>query len=233
MKIAICDDSKSILEYMSEKIKGIFFQQKYNVSIKNFDNSKELVKCLNHEFFDVIFLDVDMPNFSGFDVAKKMQASAAVSTIIFVSNLEESVYESLQFRPFRFIRKSHFKEEITSVIEALLKALAYPSEYVILSLSNEQIRLYPHKIKYIECNDKTLKIVSNLEIIKLRYRLRDIETLLKEYGFIRIHKGYLVNSKYIYRIIKSGEIILESGEKLPISKRRVKEVYEELGRLMV
>lgn len=232
MKIAICDDSKRILEYMSEEIKGIFFEQKCNVSIKNFDNSKDLINCLNQEFFDVIFLDVDMPNFSGFDVAKKIQDSAAVCTIIFVSNLEESVYESLQFRPFRFIRKSHFKEEINNVIKALVKTLSAPSEYIILSLSNEQIRLHPQKIKYIECNDKTLKIVSNLETIKLRYRLKDIENLLKDYGFIRIHKGYLVNSNYIYRILRNREIILESGEKLPVSKRRVREVFEDLGRLM-
>lgn len=233
MKIAICDDSKTTLEYVSEKIKDIFYKKKYKVSIQVFDKSKDLIKCLKDEFFDVVFLDIDMPNFSGFDIAKKVQVSVSESIIVFFSNLEEKVYESLQFRPFRFIRKSHFDQEINDVIEALIKTLICSNEYIKISLSKEQIKLYPHKIIYIECNDKTLKIVSNGEIIELRYRLRDMEVLLNEYGFIRIHKGYLVNSKYIYRINKSGEIILESGEKLPVSKRRVRGVFEELGRVMV
>lgn len=233
MKIAICDDSRIILEYMSEKIKTIFYQKKYNVSIVSFNNSKDLIKSLRNEFFDVIFLDIDMPGFNGFEVAKKIKDSVAASSIIFISNLEGSVYESIQFNPFRFIRKSHFEEEIYDAIDALIKNLECLNKNLIISLPNEKIKLYPHKIIYIECNDKILKVVSNSEIIELRYKLKDIETLLEKYGFIRIHKGYLVNSKYIYRINKAGEITLESGEKLLVSKRRIKEVFEKIGRVLI
>ena len=233
MKIAICDDSKIILEYMSEKIKDIFHKQKCNASIEKFNNGKDLVKVLTNEYFDVIFLDIDMPNINGFDIAKKIQASATSINIIFISNLEGSVYESLKFRPFRFIRKSHFDEEIYSVIEDLMKTVIDSNENIVISLPNKKIRLFPNKIVYIECNDKILKIVSHLEIIELRYKLKDIEVKLEQYGFIRIHKGYLVNSKYIYRINKSGEIILESGERLPVSKRRIKEVFDKLERMVI
>lgn len=233
MKIAICDDSKIILEYMSEKIKAIFNNKKCNVKIEKFDNGKDLIKTILNDHFDVIFLDIDMPNISGFDIARKIQYSATAIPIIFISNLEDSVYESLKFRPFRFIRKSHFEEEINDVIEDIMKMLVYPNENIIISLSNEKIRLYPNRIIYIECNDKILKIISHSEIIKIRYRLKDIEIELEKYGFIRIHKGYLVNSKYIYRINKSGEIILESGERLPVSKRRIKEVFIKLERMVM
>lgn len=233
MKIAICDDCSIILEYMSEKIKIIFNNKKYNIIIEKFNNGKDLIKALTNEYFDIIFLDIDMPNTSGFDVARKIQDSAVVIPIIFISNLEGSVYESLKFSPFRFIRKSHFEEEIYNVIEDIMKTLVYPNENIIISLSNEKIRLYPNRIIYIECNDKILKIISNSEIIEIRYKLKDIEIKLEKYGFIRIHKGYLVNSKYIYRINKSGEIILESGERLPVSKRRIKEVFHKLERIMI
>lgn len=233
MKIAICDDSNIILEYMSEKIKDIFREKKCNVSIEKFNNGKDLIKNLTNEFFDVIFLDIDMPNLNGFDIAKKIQSSAISSNIIFISNLEGSVYESLKFRPFRFIRKSHFDKEIYSAIEDLMKTLICSNENIIISLSNEKIRLYPNKIIYIECNDKILKIISHSEVLELRYRLKDIEIHLEKYGFIRIHKGYLVNSKYIYRINKKGEIILESGERLPVSKRRIREVFEKLEKMVI
>lgn len=233
MKIAICDDSRIILEYMSEKIKGIFNNKKHNAIIEKFDNGKDLIKAISNNHFDAIFLDIDMPQISGFDIARKIQSSANVIPIIFISNLEDKVYESLKFRPFRFIRKSQFEGEINDVIEDIIKILVYPNENIIISLGNQKIRLYPNRIIYIECNDKILKIISNSETIEIRYRLKDIEIQLEKYGFIRIHKGYIVNSKYIYRINKSGEVILESGERLPVSKRRIKEVFSKLERMVV
>lgn len=232
MKIAICDDSRMTLEYMSEKIRNVFRQQKYSVSIETFDNSEVFMKYIGYEFYDVIFLDVDMPNFSGFDIAKKLQVCAIASMIIFISNLEESVYESLQFRPFRFIRKSQFEKEIYDVIKALMKTLMYSKEHITITASNQQIRLDPNKIIYVECMDKTLKVVSQSEVMELRYRLGDMESLLKEYGFIRIHKGYLVNYRCIASIKRNCEIVLESGERLPVSRKRVKEVFQEFGRLV-
>lgn len=232
MKIAICDDSRVTLEYMSEKIRNVLLQQKYSASIETFDNSEVFMKCIGYEFYDVIFLDVDMPNFSGFDIAKKLQVCAIVSMIIFISNLEESVYESLQFRPFRFIRKSQFEKEIYGVTEALIKALIYSKEHITITASNQQIRLDPNKIIYVECIDKTLKVVSQSKVMEFRYRLGDMESLLKEYGFIRIHKGYLVNYRCIASIKRNCEIVLESGERLPMSRKRVKEVFQEFARLV-
>lgn len=228
MNIAICDDSKMILEYMSEEINRILRDKKHNAIVQKFYNSKDLIRTMTNEKFDVIFLDIDMPDVSGFEIAKIIQNSANAIPIIFVSNLDEIVYESFKFSPFRFIRKSHFDEEIDAVMEDIIKILVHPNENIIISLANEKLRLYPNKIIYIECNDKILKIISNSEVIKIRYKLKDIEIELEKYGFIRIHKGYLVNSKYIYRINKTGEIILESGERLPVSKRRIKEVFTKL-----
>lgn len=233
MNIAICDDSKIILEYMSEEINHILKNKKHNAIVQKFYSGRDLIRAITNEKFDVVFLDIDMPEMSGFEIAKKIQSFANVIPIVFVSNLDNRVYESFKFSPFRFIRKSHFDEEINSVIEDILNILIHPNENIIISLSNEKIRLYPNKIIYIECNDKILKIVSHSEIVEIRYRLKDIEYELEKYGFIRIHKGYLVNIKYIYRINKTGEIILESGERLPVSKRRIKEVFSKLEEMVL
>ena len=63
-------------------------------------------------------------------------------------------------------------------------------------------------------------------------RMDHLEKVLQEHGFLRIHKGYLVNYRYITRLDK-GEATLADGKRIPISRRRAKEIrqqYLQLGK---
>lgn len=235
MHVAVCDDEKKILEYLSERIKEAFELQKFAASIDSFQDSAVFLKQLQNTTYDVIFLDIDMPGINGFDIGEYLVSCAHESIILFVSNKEETVYESLKFRPFRFIRKNCFEQEIDEAVKALIVELCSSKDHIVLSNGNRQIRIAPNRIRYVESNNKTLKIVSQTDTIELRYRMMDIEEKLRGYGFIRIHKGYLVNYRYISSIKNVGnnyEIVLETGENLPVSRNRANQVFEEFGRLV-
>ena len=199
MKIAVCDDEKRILAYIADRVKESFDQQKMAVTIDTFGNSADFVTKLETDFYDAVFLDIDMPQVSGFDSSRYLCRSTHECLIIFVSNKEDTVYESFQFQPFRFIRKSCFEQEIDETVRALATELCSSKDNIVLYNGNYQLRIAPSRIKYIECNNKTLKIVSPTDTTELRYRMMDIEEKLQGYGFIRIHKGYLVNYRYINR----------------------------------
>ena len=100
----------------------------------------------------------------------------------------------------------------------------------MLTINKTFVSLDPFKIIYVECTNKTLSIVMENEKLEITYKLTDLEEMLKGYGFIRIHKGYLVNYRYIFSI-ERGEVILDIGERLPVSKYRISEVKEEFRRL--
>lgn len=230
--IAVCDDEEVILKFISKEIQLLFHKYNQDVLIEQFQNGKSLLDyILSGHHYDVLFLDVDMPSLSGIEIGKQLRLQADSCTIVFISNHDEFVFDSFRVNPFRYIRKSNFKNEIKDTIFDLNKELLVTNRLIKIHTQNNHVCLNPRNIIYIECNDKILKIVTNDKPIFMRYKLSDIQQELKEYGFIRIHKGYLVNFRYILSIEKN-DVVLDSGEKLPISKYRVKDVINEFGRLI-
>ena len=117
VKIALVDDDAFILDRIQELIEDT---ADLDLHIDKYSDSIEFYNSEHKTEYDVVFLDIDMPNMSGFDLADTLKLLKKSMTIIFVSNLEHLVYESLQFKPFRFVRKSFLKDDVTSAIRAYL-----------------------------------------------------------------------------------------------------------------
>lgn len=75
IRIAICDDNKSTLVQLEKYIDNGFRQYTTDISISSFDNGQLLLTANNREKFDVLFLDIDMPKITGFDIAKSLRKS--------------------------------------------------------------------------------------------------------------------------------------------------------------
>lgn len=230
--IAVCDDEEIILGYMAKKIQLAFQSHKQDSTIDQYHSSEELLYCIaSGHHYDVLFLDVDMPSLSGIEIGKQLRAKADNCVIVFISNFDRFVFDSFQVLPFRYIRKSNFNGEIEETINALTKELSYRSYSVTIHSQNSHLVLKPQNIIYVECNNKILKIVTTKQPIYIRYKLSDLQKQLTNYGFIRIHKGYLINCRYVSSI-EGMDLVLESGDKLPISKYRMKDVIDELESLI-
>lgn len=172
-----------------------------------------------------------MPNLNGIELGKQLRKIADNVLIVFVSSHEELVFESFQVTPFRFIRKGHFYQDLEECIPAIITELEKRQTELQIDNGKEVYRIAPYKILYIESSDKIQKLFTLQGVMEIRYKLKDLETLLADYGFIRIHKGYLVNARFISRVNKR-EVILNTGESIPMSKYRVEQVLEELEQVI-
>ena len=105
-------------------------------------------------------------------------------------------------QPFRFIRKSHFQSDLSEALEKYLRQNETEKEDRILTLEiqNEIYRFSIHDIMYIQSKDNYLDIVTDKNHVLIRYKISDMERLLESYQFLRIHKSYLVNYRYIYTL---------------------------------
>jgi DNA-binding LytR/AlgR family response regulator len=63
------------------------------------------------------------------------------------------------------------------------------------------------------------------DVKEIRAKLKELETQLLPFGFLQIHRSYLVNPYYIYRI-DMNEVLLDNGQKLPLSRRRREQITE-------
>lgn len=216
-RIAICDDEEKILIEMKEKLQRVLLQQNVVASCYLFDQPLELLSYVEENEIDILFLDIDMPGMSGMEVAKVLREKGQAPLIVFVTNQDALVYESFQYQPFSFIRKSYFDNEITQVVIGLIASIEKSFETFTLKYGMERIRLLIADIIYFEADSNYVKLVTTKKEYRYRETLLVLEKDLACKGFIRIHKGFLVNQSYVFAV-RANEVELSNGCLLPISR---------------
>ncbi len=222
IRCAVCDDNTLVADSLKEVIANAFWREGYKAQLSVYTSGVKLLQAIRSGILalDVLFLDLEMPDLSGLDIGKLLKSQYPTLIIIVISNRSDYAFEAYKIQPFRFIRKSHIKQEIPEAIHSLIQSLEVHSEPILLSRYGDEYKLNPEKIIYIESHDKHLHIHYGNELVTIRYKLSGIEEQLRGMGFIRIHKGILVNSRYIFSI-KGSEAILDNNARLPISRQRL------------
>lgn len=217
IRIAICDDNKSTLVQLEKYIDNGFRQYTTDISISSFDNGQLLLTANNREKFDVLFLDIDMPKITGFDIAKSLRKSFSNCFLIFISSHSDLVYKSFDFQPFNFIRKSPielFKSTLNDVIKKLMSNMKQNEIIVLEDEFSGKIIAYYRNIIYIKSDRHYLYyyLQNHDKPIKIRGSINAIESCLEEYDFARIHRSIIINLKFILSIdTKVGEIHIQGN----------------------
>lgn len=235
-RVAICDDARSALNIVSGAIERVFETNNVELELYSFQSAQKLDETISANKYDLMLLDIDMPGMDGIQYGKKLRKSGNNTEIIYISNCENRVFESFEVHPFGFIRKSRFLKDVTDVISQYLKSVEkYETRQTICLTTHYGNRIIKtvDQIFYFEGNGTYQTLCGNDgEKVEIVSKMRDLENSLSEHGFIRIHKGYLVNFRAIARI-DAAEVTLVNGQKLPLSRRKSKEVkdqYLQFGR---
>ena len=218
MNIIICDDELAFANLLKEKIEEICMGEENKIKVET--SGASLLKNKDLDKLDAVFLDIEMPGMDGIKIADEIRKFNQYVHIVFISNREELVYQSLVYRPFRFIRKSKMNAELEEALKALVKEVREASKYIVVGNSSKSYNIYISDIIYIESSKHNITIHTEKEIICVRDTMTRLEDVLEKYYFIRIHSGYLVNPKYIYSI-GTKDVILDNKVELPISRHKI------------
>lgn len=232
--LAICDDDADILSVVSGAIVSAFRKHGISAQVELFRRAGDLERQMRAQDFELLFLDIDMPGLDGIAFAKRLRAGNSRTDIIFISSREDKVFDALRTNPSGFVRKSRFLEDVSAVIDQWMKSRPKGERTKLLIQSREHTWNIPlDTVLYIEGNDKNqLLHASNLpEPVPVRRSMQELEETLTPSGFLRIHKGYLVNYKFIRRL-ENTEAVLTNGERIPLSRRRVQEIRSQYLELM-
>lgn len=227
MQIFICDDELPILNNIIAKV------QKFipNEDITGFSSAQELLHALRHFDCDVLFLDIDMPELSGMDIAKQLNQMEHKPLLVFVTNHDELVYESLQYHPFGFIRKSHFDAEIEKVLDDCKKELGSRDLRFHFKMANRNVVILLSDILYFEADGNYLKVYTASEDYRFRSTVTAVENRLGDKGFVRVHKGFLVNQTAV-KIIGKDELEVINGAVIPFGKSYIETAKQQLLKSM-
>ena len=234
IKIAICDDNATFAKDLADKLRMIWAQTfPDNVvcdEISVFSNAGAVEKyILDGHTVNIIFLDINMPDVNGFELAASLNQCDPDIIIIFVSANDTLVYNSFEYSPFRFLRKSHLKDELPKALAAAVKRCMYAEASVVFCTTEGEEFVRLSDILYVE-SQRNYFLVRQVggKVSKCRGTMSDAEELLKGHDFFRIHSGFLVNMENIASIKSRMSVKLINSEELPVSRRRsdcFKEAY--------
>lgn len=213
MQIYVCDDEPQILNRISSKISSYMPDD----VVVSFSSGGELMEAMKKEPCDILFLDIDMPGINGMEAAHRISDMGQKPLLIFVTSHDELVYESLQYHPFGFIRKSFFAQEIEKVLEDCRRELDSGKKHFQFQLSGRKIILLLADILYFEADGNYLKIRTRTGQYRFRSTVTAVENALAGSGFVRVHKGFLVNLSAV-GMIRREELKLVNDETIPLGK---------------
>ena len=230
LKIALLDDDKTALLISKGAIESFFQEKNIAISLDAFSSPVNFLAMAKEENYRLVFLDIDMPELNGLEVGTQLKEFNPQTDIIYLSQREDLVFDTLVLHPFGFIRKSKIIQDFANVLELFVNtALNTQSENKKITISSKTGTLGADidQIMYIEGNKNYQTFyLKDGNVFDARVLMSDLESKLKDHGFIRAHKGYLVNYLFI-RHIGTNEVTLTNNKVLPLSSKRKDEIMEE------
>ena len=225
--IVFCDDNAGFLSLFRSFAKKHFRQimpdeAEYEIG-PCFGNGKEVLEYIKGHKVDVLFLDIDMPEMTGFELAKILCRDFKDTLVVFMSAYDNFVYESFNYLPFAYMRKAHIADDLPNVVLRIKNKLLEPSRYVTLSTKDKEIRVDAKEIMFFESdkNYYTTHMASGRKY-SCRGTISNLEEAVKDLNFFRTHSAYLVNLEYAEKITDDGYLLV-GNVTIPISQKRLKD----------
>lgn len=227
IKIAVCDDKRIAVDTAAAAAESILREAGLRVEIARFTKPPELLRHCEREMVELVLLDIEMPGLDGIELGRVLKAQEPAPEIIYISNREDKVFAALHIHPFGFVRKGQFMKDMEDVLSsyaAQRKKRSREKKLVVVTPGG-QTGVAVSSILYFEGSGtyQQMFLTGREEPLRISSRMKLLEEELAPEGFLRIHKGYLVNHAYIASI-RTGEVILENGTSLPIRRGGTQEV---------
>ena len=228
MHLILCDDDNVFLDKLETRIRGLCQKHGIVVEMERYDSSKKMLEGLKDlDTVPVFLIDIDMPEVNGFEVASFLKKWNRECCIGFVSNKDELVFQAFAYHPFFFIRKTHLDEELEPQLLELQKKMGVKVPKIELQTGRQTVEVALDMIWFVESEKNYLLFYREKDelsdAIRARMKIAEAEKELEPHGFVRTHKGYLVNMNYVYRL-RENEILLLNGKHVPVSRSYLNQV---------
>lgn len=228
IKIAVCDDEESIRKKLILIVKECFEEMNRPVWVAEFRSGLGLLK--SHIRFDIIFLDVEMPKLDGIETAAQLRKCDVNSKIIYVTNYGNYKGKALKVHAFDYISKPVREKEILEVLAEAIRYLDQASEKRRYAFETKEgiITLELDDIYSFEYLSRKVIINSSQGKYEATYSLKELLGKFRKYNFASPHKSFIVNLLHV-KFIKSFEVFMENGEKIPLAQKRAVEFKAEFN----
>lgn len=233
MKITVCDDEKRIRETIADCIKEV----NANVEVETYSEAKHVVSSSFES--DIVFLDIQMPGIDGMNAAKLLRSNGKKTVIVFVTALEDYVFNAFDVGAFQYIVKPFDKEKLKAVIcqaieqaneqkhiDKMLsdKESSEESRTILVKSGGANTKVIISDIEYAEIFDRRIVLhMTSRDTIEYYGKMSDLESILGK-DFFRVHRAYLINLAFVKSY--DSKTVNVAGEEIPVARGKYQELIK-------
>jgi len=234
MNCILIDDEKHCIKTLSNLLETNF--KEVNILATCLDSTKAYDLIQQHKP-DFIFLDIEMPFLNGFDLLSKFDQ--LFFDVIFTTAYDTYAIRAIKYSALDYLLKPIDKEDLATAIEKLKNKQSSISKAQLQMATAVHNRQLPDTIALPTSDGLTFASINDIVYCMadgsytrmhmldksetlLSKTLGDVEELLGEYHFFRIHHSILINLKQVKKYIRGegGEVIMSSGQSLQVARTR-------------
>ncbi|MCI8664325.1 MAG: response regulator transcription factor [Hungatella sp.] len=231
VKIGICDDEQVMCEELKTKVSSILSICKEEYKITCCTNAVKLL--FTPLDFDIIFLDIQMPDLNGMELARRLREKGFGGVLIFVTVLKECMPGAFEVEAADYLIKPIDEKRLERTLKRSMKRLETKTEkHLIIQTMNWCRTVKLRDIYYCEVMNRKIFLHTRNGIMEYYGKIKDVEQQTAPF-FIRCHRSYLINPDYLSQY-GDGQVMLDNGERIPVSKnyrqalmKRMMEYMEE------
>jgi len=188
---------------------------------------------------DVMFLDINMPEATGLQLADALQRLKFPPAVVFVTAYSEFALDAFKVNAIDYLVKPVENDRLAQAIARVrehvsLYAKAQRAERIPVEKGGKKILIGIDKIRFVMARDDYAYLQTDTDRYFSTVSLAQLEKRLSGHGFFRVHRGYLVNLSLVEEIesVSGGTLLLtlnDTDEKIPVSRRRVSALKKALG----
>lgn len=232
MKIAIVEDSQTdsllLLDLLNKYMKKYDFTSEFDV----FTSGEDLLKVAEPDVYDLCFMDIFMNGMNGIQTADRLRELDPSCFIIFLTSSPDFFADGFRLRAWRYLLKPVTMQQLSEALPECIEQVQLSSRRLTVSIGRKEICIPFSNICYVATANRSIEIHCRDTVLTTGKQITFSEVtapLLKDYRFLTISKGQIVNLDYA-RTVEGNTLLMKNGEKLSISRNKLSEVSEALVR---
>lgn len=223
LKTIIIDDSKVVLSVLSKYVQDTKELQLYGV----YESATSAIKDGNLAQADIIFLDVEMPEITGIQLAKNLDLK---TDLVFISQSKEYAVDAFNMNATDYLHKpisyDRFLESVNRVRSKGVREDASNSEWLFLRAGGSWCKVLFSDINHIKANNNTVLIYTREGSKEYNIKLGELQNKLP-HEFIKVHRSYIINQNSIVEVDR--EFVRVGSKSVPVSRTYVDELFNRIN----
>lgn len=207
-----------------------FCDQSGRVEIKGtFTTVADALLFLNNEVVDLLFLDVELPGATGFELLDQL---SYLPKVIMTTSKTEYAFDAFRYQAVDYLKKpftyTEFRRALEKIPDApkVVAGQTAGSDEFFIKVDGQHVKLFIRDLLFLESKGDYVKFVTPERSYTSLYTLKSLEEKLAEGPFLKVHRSYIVNMSRVEKL--NGNILHVHGYEVPVSKNNREEVLQRL-----